>query len=318
MKGRVIFGILVVLLCSLPSAYALSFLQQTTDITDTYDYEQTIVITILNDEPEVKNILITVSPQSYYLSEYITIENDRITLSSGEKRNILVKTNFPSNLSPETHELILIAQDDEKKSTAKTIISFDIDGIASPAFTLSNQHTEQKDKEIIITTTLANEGNVIIRTTPHIQVNKDSTNIKSIDYKQPIVILPGKSYPLTLRLETTTLKPDTYNIFAEFTSLNTPPVQTDPFETTVESTSSKSTKTVPISNYVVTTILVLAVLTVIGMNIFSKKKDEYSHLLKRQKKAEIEIKKLLIQTNTFINDANKWISTHKGKNHELR
>lgn len=317
-------GILVLIL-SFSSAYGLLFLQDQTDITESYTAEQTTVITLLNDQPRSQNVFIQIAPTSQYLLSYIDIEDSTITLVPGEKKNILINTLLPEDtLSPETHSIDIIARSDDDKSVARTKILFTVPGIARPNLELASQEFNIDGAEKILSFELENAGNVIMRPQPEIIITQNNVEVKSIEYKTPIQIMPSRTYPLSMRMDVGTLEEGNYEVQVIFTDRDDIKL-----ESKKESFEVKSTyeSTVQVQNIIMPLIIggifiVLVSALFIVNRILKKRQDPLDQkirsLEKKEKAMEKELQKLINETHRTVGTANQWIKKHLGEEYELR
>lgn len=316
---------LLIMICSFNFVEGLLFLQDQTDISESYTAEQTTVITLLNDQPRSQNIFIQIAPASKYLLNYIDIGDPTLTLIPGEKKNVLINTEFPKELlSPETHTIEIIARTDDDKSIAKTKITFTVPGIARPSLELIDEKFNLEGAEKTITIELENTGNVIMRPRPEIIIVKGTEIIKTTTYKTPIQIMPERTYPITLRVDTSSIKEGDYKVHVLFFERDGIEISTQEYLFKVKEKYENQKKEINfIMPALIGGILTILIIATIIVNKELKNKDDpltkkLKLLEKREKLLTKELETLIKETHQTIHISNKWIRKNMGEEYELR
>lgn len=316
---------LLVVLLTLNFASGLLFLQDQTDISESYTAEQTTIITLLNDQPRSQNIIIQVAPSSQYLLSYIDIEDTTLTLIPGEKKNVLINTQIEEGiLSPETHIIELIARSDDDKSIAKTKIIFSVEGVAKPNLEIISEEYDLDNAEKILSFELENSGNIIMRPRPEIQIKKDNINIKNIEYKTPIQIMPGRTYPLSMRLDTSSIEEGTYTVQVTFFDRNNIALSSKIQTFTIKSNYEESTNPINFTTpLIIGGIFIALIGSLFGVNALLRNKEKpinkiIRRLERKEQQLDKKLQKLINQTHQTVNTTNKWIKKNLGEKYELR
>lgn len=308
-KQSFLFLILLNILIVLSSSsYALNFLQNNIDISDTYIHEQTIVITLENTNPNTENILLQFDEYSEYLIPYIELNNRKITLSPNEKRNILLKTNFPSDLSPEKHNIVLYASSLTTQANVNTTISFKVNGQASPSYKIDDASFRNEQNSISCNMEIKNTGNIILYISPKIVIEQNGSIVKSIPYKHQFQIMPKKTENIILRQDKYNLEDGNYIFYIELNDPQAGKQITNKIPITIKKgTSSKSIK----DESHVYSLFGLTALATIVFFLIHRTKNPLDNLEQREKNISKEIRKLSKETNKFAKSVNAWITKNK-------
>lgn len=211
---RIVFlviSVVVVLLLG-QSVFATLITPQNIVLED-FSSTQEQVITVINDQFEPIACEIQLDYLSLYLQDFLVFEPERFILQPGEQKNVKVVSSFPSNLSPQLHKVIVHASKTDKGNST---LSFRPPGTKKSKLVVSNiignESGKESSEDIIISLELENEGNAVLFVTPSLQIRQNNNLVKEIVYPQSIIILPGKSYPLTLRQDSSELAEGNYQI----------------------------------------------------------------------------------------------------------
>ncbi|MGM5488140.1 MAG: hypothetical protein ACQESG_04285, partial [Nanobdellota archaeon] len=185
----------ILLLLLISSVWAIKVFPEDKEL-DSYEGEQTHVITYLNDGPKAENIVLEISDDTDYLEDHVNIEPYQFVLEPNQKKNVKILTNFPRNLSPERHWLKIATENCED-----FVLSFDVDGIAQPNLILSGISLSDTNP-LAIEIELENTGNVIARTKPLIEVYNDTSKQDTIIYESELMIMPFSSEVVSLMYDT--------------------------------------------------------------------------------------------------------------------
>jgi hypothetical protein len=312
LRKGVYLVIFLILLSS--SSFALKVFPTLTKLGDDYYNKHSFILTILNDEPNSKRVILTIDPDSYYLKDYVEIEPSDFMLESNSKINVQVTTRFPKDLSPELHQLIIkpLSQDSEGE---KTVYEFKVPGIAKPNLQFESFSVKDipEGDSLILNITLNNKGNVIAKAYPHIFIYDTGNNIiDELKYKSKVLVMPFKKYVFDLRYDASNLVVGNYKAKLEFDYNGN--LKTSDLEQNFKVIGSNTNKSFSFSSGFLIKIgaLIAFLLAIASFVLFPGKKtnktDRFKYLDKRISKLDKEVNDLVHLTHNFIEDANKWFN----------
>ncbi|MFO7711528.1 MAG: hypothetical protein R6V53_07195, partial [Candidatus Woesearchaeota archaeon] len=287
---------------------------------DSYEGEQTHVITYLNDGPKAENIVLEISDDTDYLEDHVNIEPYQFVLEPNQKKNVKIMTSFPRNLSPEKHWLRI-----EPSVGDDFTLSFEVPGVARPDLRIAEMDISNTNP-IAIYVELENAGNVIARTKPLIEVYNDTRKIDTIIYESEIMVQPFESKTVSLMYDTSGLEKEKYHLNATFSyndGLLTNTLRKD--FTIKQDGIAKASESFDFWYLGAGAFLVILFFILkpeyLRTPFLSKEDKAYRRRLialeKRQKHMKHEIDHLVKKTNDFINDSNRWLKK-KGVDFEFR
>lgn len=173
-----------------------------------------IMITPINPDTNQYDVQIIVNKESEYLFDNINIEPTHFSIGPNDKENIKLGLDIPEGLSPEEHILYL---DFLSGTTAlgRFKLSFTVPGVKHEDLVVTDVNTWNQDSLVYFDFKLKNNGNVIARASPYIQISKDSV-LDSFGEESTLIIMPGEEYNLSLMYDTTNLAPGEYSFDARF------------------------------------------------------------------------------------------------------
>ncbi len=311
-------------------AYALKIFPTLTDLGEKYEEEQSFILTVLNDGPGTEELTLTIDPESYYLEDYVKIEPKRFTLKSNAKKNIQITTNFPGNLSPEKHSLVILPMTKDGMDE-RTVYSFKVPGIARPDLRISKFNLDKKKDNIILEIELNNLGNVIGRASPVLKIYNSTEEIDVFNYESRIIVMPFSKYNLTLMYDSTDLPKGDYT--AELFFNYNENMKTNSKETVIEISDNKNRASGVFINLISKAKYPIILIIILFLIVFSIK-PEYLNKLnpksvsksypketlkwitvldRRIERMEVESNQLVNQTQTFIKESNEWFERSYGK-----
>jgi len=200
----------VILIVSAGGAAGLVVTPEKTMLDD-HDSKQEFIVTFLNDGFEPTGCHLTPTPTSTYLTPYLSMEPRQFVVQPGEQENVKVTTNFPSEMPPQRHVLEVEAFPGSEHSFK---VSFEPEGEARKGLKLHevNIHMVEGGHAMTASVEYRNTGNVYLFLTPTLTISRasDGATMKDLEYPRPLVVPPGKSYPLTLRQDVGSLSEGDY------------------------------------------------------------------------------------------------------------
>ena len=202
---KLFFYLVISILIVMPAS-ALIITPQEIMLED-YSSAQEQIITVLNDDFEPVGFELSLDYHSSYLAEYISIEPEKFLLQPGEQQNVKVSTSFPQEFFPQLHKAFIPAFPGGEEGFT---ISFRPSGVQEQRLSLEDIVTSFNEESLTITMDLVNRGNTVLFVTPQLFVSQNNSLIKNITYPQPVVIVPGEVFPLTLRQDNSEFSPGEY------------------------------------------------------------------------------------------------------------
>lgn len=326
----------IVLLINLVMLFGISLSQITTalimlpeemDLTESFDLDETTIVTVINTEPRVETINFEISKKTDYLEKYVKIEPQSANIRPNENINIKIITKFPSNLSPEKHTAEIVGKTNSGKSS-KFKLTFSVSGVANRDFSYSIGDVDDEKKTLILNAVFENKGNVIEWIEPSINIyekENKSNLIDTIEYKEVIRVMPKSTYPLTLRYDKTLLKEGEYEM--ELTIINNGDLNDPKTVSFNVEKDFKKTNYATKNNNVIIIVIVVLVIAYIIFEVLKKRTITKNNtqqvrvpkrLDKRLKRIENSTSKIAKKTTKIITKANKFIGTNYGDEHEIK
>ncbi|MEM4267563.1 MAG: hypothetical protein QXK37_01900 [Candidatus Woesearchaeota archaeon] len=187
-----------------------------------FDKSYSIIATVVNSESAHQDVRVEIAQNSQYLSKYVKLEENRFSLSSFEKKNLIFTLKIPKDaLSPEEH-IITFDFYSGNELLGKFSIKFNIAGERKDDLRLLEIKLENtsQDKPLYIEFSLKNSGNVIARATPMVEVFDGNRFIERFGQESQVIIMPDKEYNLTILYDVSKLQLKPYTIKAYFIYAN--------------------------------------------------------------------------------------------------
>lgn len=321
-----VFSFLLVAALLIPCASAIKIFPTLTALGENYAAEQSFILTVLNDGAAAEKVIMKTDPESYYLMEYVKIEPQEFTLKSNSKKNVQITTDFPEDLSPEKHRLVIQPMTEDEIGE-QAVYTFTVPGIARPDLRLSDISLDHGDESFTLDVELQNMGNVIARASPDIQVMNGSEVLDELEYESRIMVMPFEKYNLSLLYDTTGLGAGDYELRVGFRyndNLKTNQLSAD-FSVMQEGTANSSG-----ALSILTDLKYPIFIAIILVLLFFTIKPEYLkrvfHIAKRRPvkdKRLVELERRLAgmekeahelagMTQAFIKESNDWLSRRFG------
>lgn len=178
-------------------------------VLEEYSSVQEQVITIYNDQFEPVGCAPSVDYLSSYLLEHINFEPKEFIIPPNGQQNVRVSMNFPSDITPQTHKLIIVPYPSAQETAT---ISFRPTGSSDSALEVKGISSDfNEEKVLVVTVELKNVGNTIVFATPSLVVEDYAQmQVKNTTYPKAVIIQPGEVYPLTLRQDNSELSNGEY------------------------------------------------------------------------------------------------------------
>lgn len=313
--------VIVLLICISPS-YALKVFPTITELGDSYSNRQSFILTVLNDGPKTEDIILMLDPDSSYMQSYVSIDPVSFSIKSNGKQNVRISTSFPKNLSPETHQVVIIPMTSDG-AQEQAVYSFSVPGIAKPNLEIADITIENigSDDGLVISIQLNNLGNVIARGVPHLSVMNGSKEMGSLRYESKVMVMPFNKYNISLMYDVSDLAPGNYTARLYFqynNNLTTPPFEKD-FE--IRSQQQKSERSfqwlwfllvIPIGGLVAYLVLKPESLKKIIPDSKKYPKNivvKVNELTEKQERIDKDLHELFDKTNLFVTESNEWMKT---------
>lgn len=302
--------VLIVLLVSVSSIRALTVTPSEINLTE-FSRQRETVITFYNDEFKPLVLELTTTKESEYLSTYVSFDREVVVLQPQEQTNVKLVTQFPSNLSPQRHQFVLLPNMGEKVNAT---ISFRPPGTQDPGVQITDVQA-QTEEALLIDMTLRNIGNVILKVKPVIQIMDSDTILKNFSYGQAIVLQPQEVYPLTLRQDLGDLASGEFSavLRAEYVVDNLKGASENSVihfnwspETVVNEEQSQN------RTWIYAIIAVAVLFIMLGFIWFGKRGDDrvYSsnikELRKEKEKLRKDVQSLTKQTRQLVEEIQRW------------
>jgi len=211
------FGYLVVFLLVLPMCLGAMIINPLKyEITDVeFNKTYNIVITALNPDTAHYDVQVMVNKASYYLLDNVQIEPMHFIIGPNDKENLKLAISIPNTLSPEEHELYLdfITANHE---LGKFKLSFIVPGEKDEDIVVNRIIAEKLGDLIYFNFDLTNNGNVIAKGSPIVEIYDETEMLESFGEESTIMIMPGDSYNLSLMYDTSSLIPGKYKYIGKF------------------------------------------------------------------------------------------------------
>ncbi|MCB9362303.1 hypothetical protein H6504_02610 [Candidatus Woesearchaeota archaeon] len=205
-KGGLYLCILVVLLSSV---YGLKVFPTQTDLGSSFYEDQSFVLTVVNDGPRVEDIVMQTELESLYLDKYVVVEPKEFRLEQAEKKNILLHTTFPKNLSPEQHWYKIRPLSQYTTGEVSTF-TFKIDGVQKHDLQLLDVDLNENSIPLVADFTFANKGNVIARVQPKVKISGPQGIIEEKSYEARYMVMPFSTEKLSVFIDTISLESGNY------------------------------------------------------------------------------------------------------------
>jgi hypothetical protein len=310
-----------------------------TDLGEDYYNKQTLVLTLLNDEPGTKEVNIYLSPDSQYLAKYVKFEKTNVVLKTNSKYNLQMDIYFEKDMSPEKHVFEVIALTDDFEE-AKSTFEFTVPGVANPNLNIDNMEVEDifYEDSVYLHINLNNSGNVIARAKPKILIFNSTDKVGELNYQENIMIMPEETYNLSLMYDTSNFPVGKYQveILMNYNGNLTTNSVTKVFEILKPKVQFVNSNSDSMFNENLLALLLVLVTFFLGVSLFilniNKKKNKLdslnndslkqslnkSNFKKYNKRIELinknceikekELGKLVNKTHKFIEKSNKWFS----------
>jgi hypothetical protein len=171
-----------------------------------------VVATIINSESASYTIRLQLDQRSIYMKDIVSFETSELNIGPNEKKNIRLSVRADeSSLSPEEHvATILVMSDSLKLGEFRVKISVEgerMDDLRLDRVSLSDISSSKPIYAII---TLRNDGNVIARANPIMEIYEGQKFIERFGEESEIMVMPGTVYNITLMYDPSLLAPGDY------------------------------------------------------------------------------------------------------------
>lgn len=204
---------LAAMLCILCMAFVVQPAEITVDASPGESFSH--VVTLINDDPQPRNVRISIDPFSAYLEDSVTLSENNFFLRPEESANLQITGMVPS-LGPETHilEYAILAEQNE---LSRLRIEIPIEGEPDTAPRLAVDVAETvHEGSVLVNASLRNFGNTITYWNVSLVIREGGEAVGKLRVPGTTQVLPGEEENLGL-LYTDFLEPGQYEARVEAT-----------------------------------------------------------------------------------------------------